>query len=472
LISIIILISAYFIYSKFCEKIFGVGDGAKMPSERLYDGVDYVKLPGWKIFMIQLLNIAGLGPIFGAIMGALFGPVVFLWIVLGCIFIGGAHDYISGMLSLRHDGRSVTEVIGFYLGEKFKNVSIVFIMVLSILVGVVFVKGPAALLTNLTGIENTFWFYLIFGYYIVATMFPIDKIIGKIYPVFAAALLIMALGLALHMVRYGAAIPEAVPSNLYNMHSGSASIFIYPMLFITVACGAVSGFHATQSPMMARCMTSERQGRPIFYGAMIAEGVIAVIWAAAAMAFFGGTAQLNAEMTLHKMDPAWLVNLICTSWLGHFGGALAVLGVVACPITTGDTAFRAARLIVADFFKFDQKPIKNRLIISLPIFFTAYIITKVNFDIIWRYFAWCNQTLSVIILWTCAVFLASTGRFHWIMTIPAVFMTAICSTYILLAPEGFKLSAGVAYPAGAITAGAFLVIFLVRFHIKPRQGSI
>ena len=472
LISIIILVSAYFLYSRLCEKIFVVDDGAKMPSERLYDGVDYVALPGWKIFMIQLLNIAGLGPIFGAIMGALFGPVVFLWIVLGCIFIGGAHDYISGMLSLRHDGRSITEVIGFYLGEKFKNVSIIFILVLSILVGVVFVKGPAALLTNLTGIENTFWFYLIFGYYIIATMFPIDQIIGRIYPVFAAALLIMAVGLALHMVRYGAAIPEAVPANLYNMHSGSAAIFIYPMLFITVACGSVSGFHATQSPMMARCMTSERQGRPIFYGAMIAEGVIAVIWAAAAMAFFGGTARLNAEMTLHKMDPAWLVNLICTSWLGPFGGALAVLGVVACPITTGDTAFRAARLIVADFFKFDQKPIKNRLIISVPMFVAAYIITKVNFDIIWRYFAWCNQTLSVIILWTCAVFLASTGRFHWIMTIPAAFMTAICSTYILLAPEGFKLSAGVAYPAGALIAAAFLVLFLAKFAVKPRHGLI
>lgn len=464
------LVSSYFVYSKYCEKIFGVDDSAKMPSERLFDGVDYVVLPGWKIFMIQLLNIAGLGPIFGAIMGALFGPVVFVWIVLGCIFIGGAHDYVSGMLSLRHDGRSITEVIGFYLGDKFKMVAIIFIMVLSVLVGVVFVKGPAALLVNMTGVDGGLWFYLIFGYYLLATMFPIDQIIGRIYPVFAIALLIMASGLAFHIMLYGVPVPEASPANLYNMHSKSASVFIYPMLFITVACGAVSGFHSTQSPMMARCMASERQGRTIFYGAMVAEGVIAVIWAAAAMAFFGGVSQLNSEMALHKMDPAWLVNLICNSWLGKFGGALAVLGVVACPITTGDTAFRAARLIVADFFKFDQKPVKNRLAISVPIFLTAYLITKVNFDIIWRYFAWCNQTLAVIMLWTCAVYLASRGRFHWIMTLPAAFMTAICSTYILIAPEGFALQPVAAYAGGVLITVAVAPVFFWKI-VRGREAE-
>ena len=459
-ISLAALLAGYHFYSKLCAGIFRVDAGAKMPSERLYDGVDYVPLPGWKIFMIQLLNIAGLGPIFGAILGALFGPVVFLWIVLGSIFIGSAHDYFSGMLAIRHDGKSITEVIGFYLGERVKTVTIMFVMVLLILVGVVFVKGPASILTNLTGVENAVWFYLIFAYYIVATIFPVDQIIGRIYPLFAIALLIMAVVLASYMLVNAVPIPELTLSSLYNMHSSADRFFIYPMLFITVACGAISGFHATQSPMMARCMKSESHGRPFFYGAMITESVIALIWAAAAMAFFGGVDRLNAEMLLHKMDPSWAVNLICTSWLGKFGGFLAVLGVVACPITTGDTAFRSARLIVADFLKFDQKSVKNRLIISLPMFAIAYFVTMVNFDIIWRYFAWLNQTLAVIILYTCAVFLAKTGRFHWVMTIPAVFMTAICSTYILIAPEGFKLSTGAAYPIGIIFSAAVFGVFL------------
>ncbi len=460
----------YLFYSKFIAGIFGVESTAKVPSEMLCDGVDYVPLPGWKIFMIQLLNIAGLGPIFGAIMGALFGPVVFIWIVLGCIFIGSAHDYISGMLSLRHDGRSITEVIGFYLGDKFKTIAIVFVIVLSILVGVVFVKGPAALLTNMTGVQNHLWFYLIFTYYVIATIFPIDKIIGKIYPLFAAALLLMAAGLAFHMLTGRVSLTELSTANMHNMHSGSASVFIFPMLFITVACGAVSGFHATQSPMMARCMTSETQGRAIFYGAMIAEGVIALIWAAAAISFFGDTSRLNAEMIAHKMDPAWLVNLICVSWLGKAGGVLAVLGVVACPITTGDTAFRAARLIVADYFKFDQKPVKNRLMISIPLFIIAFIITSVNFSIIWRYFAWCNQTLSVIVLWTCAVYLLQKGKFHWIMTVPAVIMTAVCATYILIAPEGFKLSAHYSYIIGGFVTAAFFAAFMV--FVKRQNKSM
>ncbi len=442
-----------------------------MPSERLLDGVDYVPLPGWKLFMIQLLNIAGLGPIFGAIMGALFGPVVFIWIVLGSIFIGGAHDYISGMLSLRHDGRSITEVIGFYLGDKIKTMSMIFILILSILVGVVFVKGPAALLTNMTGIENIFWFYMIFTYYVIATVFPIDKIIGKIYPLFAVALLLMASGLVFHIVWSAVPVPELSASNLHNMHAHNSAVFIFPMLFITVACGAISGFHATQSPMMARCITSETQGRPVFYGAMTAEGAIALVWAAAAMAFFGGVPQLNAEMIAHKMDPAWLVNLICVSWLGKAGGVLAVLGVVACPITTGDTAFRSARLILADYFKFDQRPVKNRLMISIPIFIIAFFVTKINFDIIWRYFAWCNQALSVIVLWTCAIYLAGRGRFHWIMSVPAVFMTAVCSTYILIAPEGFKLPPNYSIAAGILTAAVFLILFLTRVK-RPAVSSI
>ncbi|MBK5240064.1 carbon starvation protein A [Clostridium sp.] len=460
ILAIIALIIGYFVYGKIVEKAFGADDKKVTPAIRLADGVDFVEMPGWKIFLIQFLNIAGLGPIFGAIAGAMWGPVAFLWIVLGSIFAGGVHDYFSGMLSLRHDGASIPEVVGKYLGKGFQNFMRVFSIVVLVLVGVVFVMGPAGILKGLTGINVTTLIYIIFAYYVIATMIPIDKLIGKIYPVFGFALLFMAVGVAIALIFGGFPIPEITLANLTNMHSDPGSHPIFPMLFITIACGAISGFHATQSPLMARCLKNEKQGRSVFYGAMISEGVVALIWAAAAMSFFGGVPQLNATMALTGHNAAWVVNGVSVGLLGKMGGMLAILGVVACPITSGDTAFRSARLTLADAFKFNQGPIKNRFLISIPLFLIGFILTKMDFAIIWRYFGWSNQTLATIVLWTAGMYLASIARNHWIATIPGAFMTAVSISYILIAPEGFSLSAGIAYPAGIIAGIAAMVIFL------------
>lgn len=461
------LIIGYLIYGKIVEKAFGVNDSIKTPAVRLNDGVDYVELPGWKIFMIQFLNIAGLGPIFGAISGALWGPAAFLWIVLGSIFAGGVHDYFSGMLSVRHDGTSIPEVVGKYLGPGIKNFMRGFSVVVLILVGVVFITGPAALLAGLTPkvLDKTFWVYVIFAYYVLATLLPIDKLIGKIYPLFGAALIIMAVGVSGGIILGGYKIPELA---LANLHPGKLPI--WPLMFVTIACGAISGFHSTQSPMMARCISKESQGRKIFYGAMIAEGVVALIWAAAAMAFFGSTGELGKQMAAHG-GAAWVVSTISNSLLGKIGGALAILGVVACPVTSGDTAFRSARLTIADFLNYKQGPIKNRLVISAPLFVVGFALTKINFDIVWRYFAWSNQTLAMIVLWAAAMYLALKDKFHWIATIPAVFMSAVSITYILVAPEGFKLASSVAYPIGIGSAVVLLVIFLAAARKKQNEAK-
>ncbi|OFI05553.1 carbon starvation protein A [Clostridium acetireducens DSM 10703] len=463
LLSLLALILGYVIYGSFIEKKFGADDSIKTPAIRLQDGVDFIPMSGWRIFMIQFLNIAGLGPIFGAILGAMYGPVAFLWIVFGCIFIGSVHDYFSGMLSVRNDGASISEVVGKYLGNNIRQFMRGFSVVLLILVGVVFVKGPAGLLGTLTGKSVTIWVYLVFAYYIVATLLPIDKLIGKIYPIFGACLLFMAFGIGGYMIIKGAPIPNLTPDNLVNMQPNPVKTPIFPMLFITIACGAISGFHSTQSPLMARCITSESQGKKIFFGSMIAEGIVALVWAAAAMCFFGtinGPAGLNAQMAAHKGNAAWLVNLICNTWLGRAGGALAILGVVACPITSGDTAFRSARLTVADFLHYDQKPMKNRLMVSIPMFVVGFVLTRIDFNIIWRYFGWANQTLGAIILWTAAMYMAKERKNHWLCTIPSVFMTAVCTSYILMAPEGFKLSASIGYPVGILTALVLLGIFM------------
>ncbi|MEG1255364.1 carbon starvation protein A [Clostridium sp.] len=461
ILAIIALIVGYFIYGEIVEKAFGADEKIKTPAVRLEDGVDFVKMPGYKIFLIQFLNIAGLGPIFGAIAGAMWGPAAFLWIVFGCIFAGGVHDYFSGMLSVRHDGASIPEVVGQYLGKGFKNFMRVFSVILLVLVGVVFVTGPASILKGLTGLNITVLIYAIFAYYLLATMVPIDKLIGKIYPIFGICLLVMAVGVGGALIFGGYNIPEITPANLINMHSNPGKNPIFPMLFITIACGAISGFHATQSPLMARCITSEKQGRKIFYGSMIAEGVVALIWAAAAMSFFGGVEQLNATMAIDGHTSAWVVNEICGSLLGKVGGLLAILGVVACPITSGDTAFRSARLTIADAFKFNQGPIKNRFVITIPLFVVGFILTKMDFAIIWRYFGWSNQTLATIVLWTSGMYLVTKGKNHWIATIPATFMTAVCTSYILIAPEGFKLSQSISYPIGIIGAIVAMVIFLM-----------
>ena len=437
------LIAGYFLYGRVVERVFGPDD-RKTPALTKTDGVDYIPMSTWKIFMIQFLNIAGLGPIFGAIMGAKFGTASYLWIVLGSIFAGAVHDYLSGMLSMRHDGESLPELIGRYLGVTTKQVMRVFTVVLMVLVGSVFVAGPAGLLANLTPevLDTTFWIVVVFLYYVLATMLPIDKIIGKIYPIFAFALLFMAVGILVMLYVNHPALPE-IWDGLQNTHPDAANLPIFPIMFVSIACGAISGFHATQSPLMARCLKSEHYGRPVFYGAMITEGIVALIWAAAATYFFH-------ENGMEETNAAVIVDAVTKDWLGTVGGVLAVLGVIAAPITSGDTAFRSARLIVADFLGLEQKSIRRRLYICVPMFLAAiglllYSLRDAQgFDMIWRYFAWSNQTLSVFTLWAVTVYLVRTrkGLTYYITFIPALFMTAVCATYICVAPEGLGLSAG------------------------------
>ncbi|QIB25959.1 carbon starvation CstA family protein [Caloranaerobacter azorensis] len=468
LTSILILVLGYFTYGKFVEKVFGVDEKRPTPAVAMNDGVDFVQLSWPKIFLIQFLNIAGLGPIFGAIMGALFGPAAFLWIVLGSIFAGAVHDYFSGMLSVRHDGKSISEIVGIYLGEKARKIMRIFSVILLVLVGTVFMTGPAKLLAslNLVGINSTsVWLGIIIIYYFLATILPVDKVIGRIYPLFGAALLIMAVGIGGMLVIKGYNIPEIA---LINLHP--KGLPIWPMLFVTIACGAISGFHATQSPMMARCISNEKYGRRIFYGAMISEGIIALIWAAAAMSFFdGGILGLNE--TLANGGPGAVVKIISSTLLGPIGGVLAMLGVIAAPITSGDTAFRSARLVIADALGFKQSEIKKRLMLAIPLFAVGFTLTRIDFGIIWRYFAWSNQTLAMIVLWASAAYLIINKKIHWIATIPATFMTAVSVTYILQAPEGFKLPMTISYPAGIIVAIIALGIFITKFKSAKRLES-
>lgn len=462
--SLVVLVLGYFIYGSIVDKIFGSDPERVTPAVRLNDGVDFVPLKWHKIFLIQFLNIAGLGPIFGAIMGALYGPAAFLWIVFGTIFAGGVHDYFSGMLSVRHDGKSIAEIVGIYLGDKMKMIMRGFSVLLLILVGTVFMAGPAGLLANLgmTGIfaNKWFWLSLILAYYFIATVVPVDKLIGKIYPVFGAVLLVMAFGVGGALIFGNMPIPEIT---LTNFHPGNLPI--WPMLFITIACGAISGFHATQSPLMARCLPNEKYGRKVFYGAMVGEGIVALIWAAAAMTFFNGGIAGLAE-TVSAGGAGLVVNKISLGLLGPFGGMLAILGVIACPITSGDTAFRSVRLTIADALGLKQEKIKNRLLLAIPVFAIGFSLNFIDFSIIWRYFAWSNQTLATIVLWTTAVYLVAKNRNHWIATIPAVFMTAVVTTYIIMAQEGLGLPSTIAYPVGIITAVVAFAIFLYKFVIK------
>ena len=465
-LSLALLIGGYLVYGTIVENIFGADSSIVPPAVRLENGVDFIPMKWSKIFLIQFLNIAGLGPIYGAVMGALFGPAAFLWIVLGSIFAGAVHDYFSGMLSIRHDGKSISEVTGIYLGEVMRKVMRVFSVVLLILVGTVFMAGPAGLLSNLgmTGIfaNKFFWLVVILIYYFIATVLPIDKIIGRIYPVFGVVLLIMAVGVAVMLFVQGKPIPEI---QLTNMHP--KGLPVWPMLFITIACGAISGFHATQSPVMARCLPDEKYGRPVFYGAMISEGIIALIWAAASMAFFDGGIS-GLQEVIAKGGAGLVVHDISIGLLGSFGGVLALLGVIACPITSGDTAFRSARLTVADALSLEQKSISKRLFVAVPLFAVGFALNYINFSIIWRYFAWSNQTLAMIVLWTAAAYLVKSRKFHWIATVPATFMTAVTITYILQAPEGFKLPVSISYPVGIAAAAGVLAFFYVRFINKEK----
>lgn len=464
IICLAVLVAAYFLYGGALSRIAKLDKSADVPSKSMYDGVDYMPLPRWRIFLIQLLNIAGTGPIFGAILGACYGPVAFLWITLGGIFMGAMHDFFAGVISLRHGGKSLPETIGIYLGGGMRKFSLVVIPILMVLVGGVFIVTPSEILASMTNIPYLAWVAIIIVYYFVATVMPVDKIIGKIYPLFGAALIIMALAMLGVVLFGGYDMPEL--TSLENMHYKANKLPIVPTLFISIACGAISGFHATQSPLMARCMTSETQARPIFFGAMIAESIIALIWAAVAMAFFGGVEGLNGWMAENGDKAGLAVSTISVATLGVAGSILALLGVVAAPITSGDTAFRSARLIVADMLNFDQRPIWKRLVVSLPLFAAGVGIAFIDFDVIWRYFAWSNQALSVLTLWMITAWLMRRrSRFVLLALIPALIMTYICASFVFVSNQFVGMgSVDAAYIyGGAVTAiVAGLLILKIR----------
>lgn len=470
--ALILLVLGYVVYGAIVEKVFGADASRKTPCYTMQDGVDYIPMPTWKVYLIQFLNIAGTGPIFGAILGILYGPSAYLWIVFGCIFGGAVHDYFSGMISLRKNGASLPEIVGDELGPVVRLVMRIFSLVLMVLVGTVFVTTPAGLLATMThgaGLVGSplFWSIIIFIYYILATLLPIDALIGRIYPLFGVALLFMAVGVMFGIFTHDGFMPEV--TSAWVNHNPNQSLSIFPMLFITIACGAISGFHATQSPMMARCMKNEKLGRRVFYGSMITEGIVALIWAAAAIKYAGSYERLAELMTAGgNMNPAIIVNAICNDWLGSVGAILAILGVVAAPITSGDTAFRCARLIAADFLRYKQSTLVRRLIISLPLFLIAAVLMNINFDILWRYFAWFNQTLSIFTLWAVTVWLARKGKMFYLTLFPAMFMTCVCTSYILVAPEGFSLPYQYGVVAGVILS-LVLCAFFARWYFRIRK---
>ena len=459
---LIALVLGYFLYGKFVERVFGPDD-RETPAVAKADGVDFMVLPNWKIFMIQFLNIAGTGPIFGAIMGAKFGPAAYLWIVFGCIFAGATHDYLSGMISLRKGGVGLPEIIGDTLGNTTRKVMLVFSVLLLVIVGAVFVYSPAEILESMAG-TTTMWIIIIFAYYFIATMLPIDKVIGRIYPIFAFSLLFMAAALMVMLFIKWPSIPELWDGlgNKALTVDPSWSSQLFPCLFITIACGAISGFHATQSPLMGRCMKSERMGRPIFYGAMITEGIVALIWATVASYFFYAEPQPGYQLITEFSNNGFstsapkVVNIICNDWLGVAGGILAMLGVVAAPITSGDTALRSARLIIADFIHLEQRSIKHRLLISVPMFLAciALLLWQVEnpdgFNVIWQYFGWSNQTLAVFTLWAITVYLLKNGKPYYFMLIPALFMTTVCATFVFVSKQAFGMPETVGYTLGIV----------------------
>ncbi|MBR3520051.1 MAG: carbon starvation protein A [Paludibacteraceae bacterium] len=475
IISMLALVAGYLFYGKLVERIFSPDPSRVTPALSMQDGVDYIPLPTWKIFMIQFLNIAGTGPIFGAIMGAKFGPSAYLWIVLGCIFAGAVHDYLSGMLSIRNGGAGLPELIGKYLGQNTKKVMLVFTVFLMLMVGAVFVYSPALILGNMTqdyiGNSVYVWCGIIFLYYLIATLMPIDKIIGKIYPIFAFAIIFMAVALGANLFIKWPSLPELYETGVSTLSFNGKDIF--PALFITIACGAISGFHATQSPLMARCIKNEKYGRPVFYGGMITEGIVALIWATISMYFFygGGAGELGVETSLQAPQ---VVTAVSEGWLGLVGGILALMGVVAAPITSGDTALRSARLIVAEFLHMEQKSIRKRLYICVPMFAVTMgllafnISDKEGFNVIWNYFGWSNQTLSVFTLWTITVYLVLHKKCFWITFVPAVFMTTVSVTFLLIAKDCIGLEPVIGYTVGAIAAVASCVIFFLWYN---KRGS-
>ena len=481
LVCLALLVAAYFTYGRYLERLCGADAGRPVPSAVSFDGVDYIPMPMWKTFLVQLLNIAGLGPIFGAVLGAAYGPVAFLWITFGGIFMGAVHDFIAGMISLRSNGASLPETVGTYLGNGVKQLMRVFSVGLMVLVGAVFLSQPASLIANridapaLSGIVfgDFSWLLLIvlgviLVYYIVATLLPVDKIIGRIYPVFGCALLFMALGI-LAVLLFGGkyTIPEF--TSFRNQIADAARFPIVPMLFTTIACGAISGFHATQSPLMARCLGSERQARPVFYGAMISESIIALIWAAVAMAFWNGVGGLNAAIAEYGGQAAVMVDAIARDTLGEVLAGFVIFGVVACAITSGDTAFRSARLIVADFMGVEQRSLRKRICISVPLFAAGLVIIFcLPFQTMWSYFAWMNQTLAMVTLWMITAFLNRHGRNRWVGLIPATVMTYVCSSYVFVSP----LMCGMRDRAAAyLLGGAVTLVLLIILIFKMRRDA-
>ena len=485
-ISIFALVVGYLLYGRLVEKIFGPDPHRKTPALAKQDGVDFIPLPTWKVYMIQFLNIAGTGPIFGAIMGAKFGPASYLWIVFGCIFAGAVHDYFSGMLSVRHGGVGLPELVGTYLGHRTKTVMLVFTVLLLLMVGAVFVYSPAVILGNIAGdgdrMSIMIWVLAVFAYYVIATLLPIDKIIGRVYPAFAVALLFMALGLLVCLFIKWPSLPEIWDGlSGWTAKTGIQSQPIFPCLFITIACGAISGFHATQSPLMARCIKNEKLGRPIFYGSMITEGLVALVWAAVASWVFFDDGAAELGIATNAAAPS-VVTAVSKRWLGAVGGVLALLGVVAAPITSGDTAFRSARLIIADFLRLEQKSMLKRLYIAVPLFLGSafllwYNISDANgFNTIWRYFGWSNQTLAVFTLWTITVYLQRKRKGMWYMVtlLPSLFMTAVCVTFILVDKIGLGISAAAApwIGLGTFALSALLFyIWLVRKGGQPIENQ-
>lgn len=461
---VLILIVGYFIYGSFVERVFGIDPERPTPAVAQGDGVDYVELPTWKVFLIQLLDIAGVGPIFGPILGALYGPQALIWIVAGTLLAGGVHDYFSGMLSVRNQGESIPEVIGDELGSGVRWVMRAFSTLLLLLVGVIFVLAPAKLMATLFGGAVPAYITVIFSYYFIATIVPVDKVIGKIYPYMGALLFVMtgALGIALFAGDYPVLANQDF---LTNVHPSGKPV--WPLLFITLSCGALSGFHSTQSPLMARCLKNEKNGRSVFYGAMVAEGIIALIWTTIGMSFYDSSVDL--QTVISEGGPGAVVNGVSTALLGGVGGALAVISVIILPVTSGDTAFRSTRLILSEVFKVSQSKIKNRLLIAVPLFIIGFIISQLDFQIIWRYFGWANQTLATLVLWAGAVHLKHRGKFHWIATLPAVFMTSVVVGFLLFAPIGFGLSFKSSAIAGSVVA--FLTLFCFCLFVKPKLTS-
>ena len=477
LLCVVLLLAGYLLYGKYVTKVFGPDD-RQTPAYALEDGVDYVPMPTWKVFLIQLLNIAGTGPIFGALGGALFGPVAYLWIVFGCIFAGAVHDYFCGMLSMRHKGASISELTGIYLGDGMRQVMRVFSVILLVMCGVVFTTGPAGLLALLTpeSLDATFWLWVVVIYYLIATFVPIDAVIGRLYPIFGLCLIVMAIGVSGAMLFSGDYVMPELWENFGNMHPDGTPIWSF--MFISIACGAISGFHATQSPMMARCCKSEKLGKQVFYGAMIAEGVIALVWCAAGCSVYPVIKASIAEGT--AIGTSTVVYAICQSTMGKIGGALALLGVIVCPISSGDTAYRSARLTIADWFGIDQGNWKKRLGLTLPLLTVGVMICQIDYSIVWRYFSWSNQTLAMIALWATSVYLAQQKKNYWLTVIPATFMSAVSATYFMAAgecmgllwkPMGLAMSTyyPIAVVTGIVFAGAMLALFLKKTRQYEKQ---